>query len=124
MIVLDTSILIPALGTQGAERKSLRATIAPGERVVLPALVLYEWLRGPRTGEELAAQEALFPAEESLPFGVDEARVAAALYKEIRRPRGRELDLATAACAISWRAKLWTANKGDFRDVPGLKLTR
>jgi len=122
VIVLDTSILIEALSGAGPAAGTLRRAIASGERTVLPTLVLYEWLRGPRVAQELTVQEALFPADESIPFGPEEARAAGELYREVRRPRGREMDLAIAACALSWNAKLWTANKRDFEDIPGLEL--
>jgi predicted nucleic acid-binding protein len=122
MIVLDTSVLVEALGAGGVLRGALRDAIAQGERVVLPALVLYEWARGPRVPEELRAQEALFPTQDALPFGGDEARVAAALYRSVPRGRGREVDLAIAATALVLRAPLWTLNVGDFLDVPGLEL--
>lgn len=105
-------------------RPDLRAAIARGERMAVPALVLYEWLRGPRVSEELAAQEGLFPSGEALPFGPDEARVAAELYRQLPRPRGREIDLAIAACALVWNAALWTLNVEDFSDIPGLDLRR
>lgn len=124
MIVLDTSVLIEALGRKGKVRRALRATLAAGERIVLPTLVLYEWLRGPRTEAELAAQEALFPADESIPFGPDEARITAELYRSVSRARGREVDLAIAACALSWGGKLWTGNPRDFEDVTGLEQWR
>lgn len=103
-------------------RGALRDAISQGERLVLSALVLYEWSRGPRIPEELDAQEALFPSEEALPFGPDEAHVAARLYRELHRGRGREVDLAIAATALVWRARLWTLNVADFRDIPGLDL--
>lgn len=122
MILLDTSVLIEAMGIDGPTRDTLRATIAAGRRVGLPALVLYEWLRGPRTQPELDAQEALFPSDEGVPFGPHEASVAADLYRAVPRPRGRELDLAIAATAISWSASLWTLNRKDFVNVPGLDL--
>ena len=41
---------------------------------------------------------------------------------EVPRARGREIDLAVAACAIADGASLWTLNRDDFRDIPGLKL--
>lgn len=123
MIVVDTSVLVEALGAGGALRPALRDAIAGGERLVLPALVLYEWARGPRLPEELRAQEALFPSRDALPFGADEARVAAALYRSLPRGRGREIDLAIAATALVWEAPLWTLNVEDFQDVPGLQLT-
>jgi len=90
--------------------------------MVLPTLVLYEWLRGPRLPQELEVQEAVLPAAGALPFGAEEARTAARLYREARRPRGREIDLVIAACAMTWEGALWTLNPADFRDIPGLRL--
>jgi predicted nucleic acid-binding protein len=66
-----------------------------GHRIALPTMVRYEWLRGPRTSAEVDAQEALFPAEQAVPFGAREAAVAAQLHR------------------------LWTLNRGDFEDVRG-----
>ncbi len=122
MIVLDTSVLIEAVGAGGTLRSALREEIAARQRILLPTLVLYEWLRGPRLPEELAAQEALFPAAEAIPFGSEEARRAAELSRDLPRSRGREIDLAIAACALTWRAALWTLNGEDFHDVPGLEM--
>ena len=85
-------------------------------------MVLYEWLRGPRLPEEVAAQEALVPAAAAIPFGPEEAIVSADLYRTVGRPRGREIDLGIAACAIVRQAQLWTLNAADFRDLPGLLL--
>ena len=84
--------------------------------------MLYEWLRGPRLPQELAAQDALFPAPVAVPFGPAEAALASDLYRTVTRPRGREIDLAIAACAVARDAPLWTLNARDFRDVPGLRL--
>jgi predicted nucleic acid-binding protein len=122
MILLDTSLLVEGLGAGGRMRNSLRQAIARGDRMALPALVLYEWLRGPRLPEELDAQEALFPSDRALEFGPDAARIAAELYRTVQRPRGREVDLTIAAIALHWDAALWTLNIGDFEDLPGLVL--
>jgi predicted nucleic acid-binding protein len=92
--------------------------------VLLASLVLYEWLRGPRTTEELADLEGLLPRESALPFGPAEAAQAAELYRSIKSARGREIDLAIAACALSWEAMLWTLNVEDFRGIPGLLVSR
>jgi len=103
-------------------RRDLRSAIERGDRLALTTLVLYEWLRGPRLPAELEAQEALFPSADVIAFGPAEARVAADLYRTAPRARGRELDLAIAACALTWDAELWTLNPADFRDVPGLEV--
>ena len=122
MILLDTSVLIEALGAGGRMRAVLRQAIERGERIAVPSLVLYEWLRGPRHTQELAAQEALFPSDDAPVFGPEEARIAAELYTQVERARGREIDLAIAACALSWDATIWTLNTRDFEGIPGLEV--
>ena len=122
MIVLDTSLLVEGLTGQKRSAPAIRNALMEGERILLPALVLYEWFRGPRLAEELAAQEALFPAASAIPFGPEEAARTAEIYRAVSRPRGREIDLAIAACALVRGAYLWTLNSGDFRDVPGIRL--
>ena len=122
MIVVDTSMLIDALTGARRSEAALRLGFQDGERMRLTALVLYEWLRGPRQPEELVAQATLFPRESAVAFGPAEAALAATLYKKVRSPRGREIDLAIAACAIVHDAGLWTLNPEDFRDVPELRL--
>jgi predicted nucleic acid-binding protein len=123
MIVhVDTSALVDALT---GPRRSLDALIAltdQSHRLMLSTIVLFEWLRGPRTPVELAAQEDLFPSEAAVPFGVAEAALASRLCRQLPRARGRELDLAVAACALAADAALWTLNPADFGDVPGLRL--
>jgi predicted nucleic acid-binding protein len=122
VIVLDTSVLVDALTGPRRSAPALRRAIEFGERLLLPSLVLYEWLRGPRLPQELAAQEALLPAAAALPFGPAEATRAAQLYLRLSRRRGREIDLAIAACALTRDARLWTLNPRDFRDLGGVKL--
>ena len=123
MILLDTSVLIDALTSPGRSTAALRRAIADGERILLSTLALYEWLRGPRRPEELAAQEALFPRESAIPFAAAEAALAAGLYARLRKARGREIDLAIAACALVRNAKLWTLNTEDFDDIPDLHVS-
>jgi predicted nucleic acid-binding protein len=122
VIVVDTSALVDSLAGPRRSAARMRALLAEGERLVVPALVLYEWWRGPRRESELAAQEALFPRDVALAFGPAEAAVAARLYGAVARPRGRELDLAIAAHAMVLDAALWTLNPKDFVDLPDLRL--
>ena len=123
MIVhIDTSALVDALTGPRRSLDTLIGFTADGHRLECSTIVLYEWLRGPRTRAELAAQEDLFPSERAVAFGAADAAIAARLYKQVTRARGREIDLAVAACALTSGAAVWTLNPGDFRDIPGIRL--
>jgi predicted nucleic acid-binding protein len=122
VIHLDTSVLVDALTGPRRSAPALRGVLGQGERIGIAALVLYEWLRGPRREAELLHQEALLPAAEALPFGPREAALAAELYRLVPRARQREFDLCVAACARTSGAALWTLNARDFRDIPGLAI--
>jgi predicted nucleic acid-binding protein len=122
LILLDTSVLVGSFTGQQVSAPKLTQLIEHGERLLIPTLVIYEWLRGPRIAEELELQDRLFPAEATIDFGVQEAAVAAKLYRQVRKARDREIDIAIAACAITHEAALWTLNRDDFKDIPGLDL--
>lgn len=115
-------MLVDALAARGKSAHALRAAIEQGERLAITTIVLFEWLRGPRTAAELTTQEALFPAERAFAFGPAEAAVAARLYRKVPGARRREIDIAIAACALTADATLWTLNVADFRDIPGLSV--
>jgi predicted nucleic acid-binding protein len=119
---LDTSVLVDALTGTRRSLKHLQRTIAAGHVIACSTLVLYEWLRGPRTADEVNDQERLLPAAGTHPFGAIEAAVAAEMYRSLKRARGRDMDLAIAACALAHGARLWTLNPDDFRDIPQLEL--
>ena len=84
----------------------MRGLIASGERIAVSALL----------------QEAWFPLSEAVVFRPDEARVSAKLYRSVSRARGREVDLAIAACAMVNNTFVWTLNSKDFADIPNLRL--
>jgi predicted nucleic acid-binding protein len=122
MIHLDTSALVASLSGARSAAPVLRGFVRDGIRVGVSTLVLYEWWRGPRTSGELRDQELLFPRGLSFDFDVHAATLAADLYRRLQRPRHREIDVAIAACAIVHGAALWTLNRQDFKDIPGLDL--
>ncbi len=123
MIVhIDTSALIDALTGPRRGLPRLAQLVEAGHRLAISSIVFFEWRRGPRTRAELAAQEALLPKEGVTAFTAVEAALAADLYARLSRPRGREIDLAIAACALGQGAAIWTLNATDFKDVPGLTL--
>jgi len=119
---IDTSSLIDALTGPRRSLDKLIQLTTEGHRLAISTIVLYEWLRGPRTKNDLEAQEALLPAESAVALGAAEAAMAARLYQQLARPRGREIDLAIAASAIVHNAAILTLNPGDFADVPGVRL--
>jgi predicted nucleic acid-binding protein len=122
IVHIDISALIDALTGPRRSLPRLTALVHDGHRIAVSSLVYYEWRRGPRLRAELAAQESVLPREGVVPFDAGAAALAAALYAKIQRARGREIDLAIAACALTHGAALWTLNAPDFRDIPNLKL--
>jgi hypothetical protein len=87
VIALDTSVLIDSLTGSKRSSPELRHLIEIGQRILVPALVFYEWLRGPRLPEELAAQEALFPGKAAIVFGMEEAILSSRIYRSVKPPR-------------------------------------
>jgi predicted nucleic acid-binding protein len=122
LIHVDTSVLVDAFTGPRRSLAMLESATIKGEVVAFSSIVLYEWLRGPRTEDEVETVRAFFEADRLAPFGESEAKTAAALYQQVKRARSRQADLAIAACAIEQRAALWTLNVGDFDDVPGLRV--
>ena len=123
MIVhVDTSALIDSLTGPRRSLPRLTALVREGHRIAISSLVFYEWRRGPRTTADLAVQDALLPFDAVVAFDARAAALAADLYGRVSRPRGREVDIAIAACALCQAAALWTLNTKDFSDVPGLTL--
>lgn len=111
MILIDTSALIDSLCEPHRSLPTLRELVSAGEEIALASLVFYDWLRGPRTRQQLKDQETILPRERLIAFGASEAEVAADLYRVIPRARGREIEIAIAAIAISHDARLWTLNR-------------
>jgi predicted nucleic acid-binding protein len=123
MIVhLDTSVLIDALTGPRRLFAALERTVADGHVIATSTLALYEWLRGPRTPTEIEDLAGLLPPADARPFGAAEAARAATLYRALARARGRDMDIAIAACALEHEAHLWTLNTADFDGMPGLRL--
>ena len=105
-IHLDTSALIDALTGPRRSLERLSAFVAEGHRVILSTIVLYEWLRGPRTTAELQVQRKCFRSSPVQPS----CRPSRDALPQTPRPRGREVDLV-AACALAQGAALWTLNR-------------
>jgi predicted transcriptional regulator len=79
--LLDASLLIDSLAGHKRSAPTLRRVLEQGEQPAISTIVVYEWLRGPRTAEEIADQEFLFPAASALPFETEDAGLAAEIYR-------------------------------------------
>ena len=119
---VDTSLLIDALTGARRSGPALQRWLADGNRLEISTLVVYEYLRGPRTTEQREFFEHMLSAAPMIPFGIEEAGIAAHIYRGVNRARGREIDLGIAACALMRGATLWTLNPRDFSDIPGLNV--
>jgi predicted nucleic acid-binding protein len=122
LIHVDTSVLVDAFTGPRRSLASLESATIKGEVVTFCSIVLYEWLRGPRTEDEVETVRLFFETDRLATFGERDAKTAALLFRQIKRARQRQADLAIAACAIEEGAALWTLNASDFDDVPGLRL--
>jgi predicted nucleic acid-binding protein len=122
IVHIETSALIDALTGPRRSLSRLTTLVEQGHPIAISSLVFFEWKRGPRARTELAAQEALLPTESVVAFDGPAAALAADLYRRLSRPHGREIDIAIAAAAMHRGAMLWTLNRGDFEDIPGLRL--
>lgn len=122
MIHLDTSFLIRALLSGSPEDVALRAWLRNGLPVCASAVVWTELLCGPLTKRQ--ADLAALVIGEPIPFGREDAALAASLFNAAGRRRGSLVDCMVAAVAIRGKAALATANEADFaRFVPhGLRL--
>ena len=122
LVHLDTSVLVDAFTAPRRSFRSIEDAVAAGHVLTFSTIVLYEWLRGPRTIEELSIVDHHFDARRLVEFGDEHARIAARLYSGLARARSRQADIAIAACAIERQAALWTLNTAHFSDIPGLTL--
>jgi predicted nucleic acid-binding protein len=122
LIHMDTSVLVDAFTGPRRLLARLETATARGDVITFCSLVLYEWLRGPRTEDEIETVREFFQTDRLAGFGEREAKTAARLYRLVRRARQRQADLAIAACALEQGASLWTLNAADFEDIPDLTL--
>lgn len=122
MIHLDTSFLIRAFLSGSPEDAALRAWLRRGLPIGASTVAWTELLCGPLTKRQ--ADLAALVIGELIPFGREDAALAASLFNAAGRRRGSLVDCMIAAAAIRNKAALATANRGDFaRFVPhGLRL--
>lgn len=123
MIVADTDVLIDFLRGRGEAAR--RVALELGTRSFsTTAITVFELRSGARTARQKRAVEVLLEAMTILPFGPEEARVAARIRQEIEgegRPIGMADYMIAAVCVVAGGVLL-TRNRRHFERVNGLKL--
>lgn len=120
-VLLDTTVLVDVIRGVQPVRERLRAL---GDDALLSAVTLEEIRYGMRP-EERRVTRHLLDALEVVPVGRDEAIISGAWRQEFAA-RGITLfqaDTLIAACAVTRRVPLATANVRDF-PMAGLTVER
>ncbi len=120
IIHLDTSFLIRAMAANSAEDRDLREWIAAGAKLGMSCVGWAEFLCGPLDSRQLALAAAIVGEPE--PFVLEDSVQAAELFNRSGRRRGSFIDCMIAATAIRSGASFATANRADFKRLPGLHL--
>jgi tRNA(fMet)-specific endonuclease VapC len=126
--LLDANAVIALLTNRPAGvRERFRGTVAAGDSVALPSVVLFElWYGVARSQrrQENAQRLRVFLSSvvESVPFEEDDAAIAGDLRAALEAegtPIG-PYDLLIGAQALRLRARLVTANVSEFGRIKGL----
>jgi predicted nucleic acid-binding protein len=105
------------------QAKDVDGWLAAGQILAASAVAWTEFLSGPVTPLEVSRAEAVLQSR-IVPFGLQEAVLAAELFNKTGRRRGSRFDCLIAATTILAQADVATVNQTDFKVfVPhGLKL--
>lgn len=127
--MLDTNACIAVLNDRPAlVRARLADALEAGAEILVPVIVVHElWFgveKSARKDRNAAVLQVLLARFETVPFGDDDAAVAARIRADLRE-RGemiRPYDILIAAQALRTGSTLVTNNTGEFRRVQGLTL--
>jgi predicted nucleic acid-binding protein len=119
---LDTDVLVYACARGGPERVQLLELLEAGAPIAMSAWAWYEFRRGPRTPEQLAAASMLLGEGGIVPLSGDIAETAAEIFRSLGSPRRRAADIVIGATAKVCEATLLSRNAGDFVGIVGLDL--
>jgi predicted nucleic acid-binding protein len=122
LVHLDADFLVKAVSTAGPERDRLLALAAADTEIGMSAIAWYEFVRGPRTAEQLALASVVIEEDDVAVFDFGHAVAAAETFRRLGSPRRRANDIAIGTVAVALGATLWTINRGDFAGIDGLML--
>jgi tRNA(fMet)-specific endonuclease VapC len=124
VIVADSDVLIDFMRGRGPGASRVALELEKGS-FATTAITAFELRSGARTRRQQSGVETLLDAMTILPFGADEARVAAEIRRDVER-RGAPIGMADymiAAVCIASDALLLTRNVKHFERVARLRLT-
>ena len=119
---LDTGFLVYALSRSGPERQLLLDMADSEAQIEISAVAWYEFSRGPRTPEQLAAARSFFDEDGIIPLSEDLAAEAAERFRRLVSPRRRAADIIIGTTALIRRARLLTRNRRDFAGLAELEI--
>ena len=124
MIVADSDVLIDFLRGRGEGARRVAVELET-RSFGTTAITAFELRSGARTPRQQKAVALLLDAMTVLPFGAEEARLAAEIRRQIE-DRGQPIGMADymiAAVCIAADANLLTRNRKHFERVEGLRLS-
>jgi len=124
MIIADTHVLIDFLRGNGDSAKRIAIEIET-RSFGTTVITAFEIRAGARTARQKSAVDTLLDAMNILPFGPEEARIAAEVRQQVES-QGKPIRMAEcmiAAICIANNSVLITRNLEAFERVTGLRLT-
>jgi len=123
VIVADSDVLIDFLRGQGEGARRVAEELATSA-LATTAITAFEIRSGAHSAKQKKAVETILAAMTVLPFGTDEARLAAELRQRLEEdgsPIGMADYLIAATCVASGHTLL-TRNRKHFERIDELKL--
>lgn len=123
MIIADSDVLIDFLRGRGEGARRVAIELET-RSFATTAITAFEIRSGARTPRQKKAVDVLLEAMTVLPFGPEEARLAADLRQQVER-EGQPIGMADymiAASCIAVGGILLTRNRKRFERIEGLKL--
>lgn len=118
----DNDFLVRAFTLPGPERSTLVKLTRDGAHFEMSAIAWYEFMRGPRSPEQVARARDQLGVNGIIPFTDELAERAGDVFRRVGSPRRRASDLAIGVTAASRNARLLTSNASDYSDIEGLLI--
>lgn len=123
-VVIDGTVLISHLRTRSRSETLLEQTVKRFEKCFISAITAWEIEYGAIRAGRISDLGNILLLIEVLPFGLLEARAAAAVYASlVSRNQGIEVrDVFIAGTCLAHNLPLITGNREHFQRVEGLRL--